>query len=195
MGTWIAQHLTQKLIVSGVVEESERDLYTYGFFLLISRVFFLLVTALVGFLLGIPGASVLFYVLFTLLRGYAGGVHAKTENACTILTVLAMVTSLIGMKLMEVTYVQIIPMGMLVVGSIAVFLLCPLDTAEKPLEISERKRYRAISIVILLSYLLLVLAAWVLAWRKVIYAVACSVFLEGILLIAGKVSSVYWLNC
>lgn len=195
MSSYLAQRLTHKLIASGTIAESESELYIYGLFLLISRVFFLLVTVVIGSLLGIPGASVLFYVLFALLRGYAGGVHAKSENACTVLTTLSVVASLASIKWMGGVHAQIIPAWMLGIGGAAILLLSPLDTAEKPLEGSERKRYRRISIAILLGYLLLALVAWALAWRNVVYAAACSVFLEGVLLVAGKVSSAYQHSC
>ena len=89
MGTWIAEHITQKLIASSVIEEGDRELYSYGFFLLVTRFFFFLVTVFVGLLMGIGGESVLFYMVFFILRTYAGGVHAKTETACTVFTTFA----------------------------------------------------------------------------------------------------------
>lgn len=190
MSGYLAQRITQKLIASGAIAESESELYTYGFFLLVSHVYLLLVTVISGILLGIPGASVLFYVLFALLRGYAGGVHAKTENACTVLTTLSVVACLISIKLMGQIHGQVVPACMLGIGGAAVFLLSPLDTVAKPLEESERRRYRRISLGILLGYLLLAFAAWIVTWTNVIYVIACTIFLEGILLVSGKIFSV-----
>lgn len=187
MSSRLAERLTQMLIASAAIEDGDRELYSYGCFLLVSNAFFLLVTAIIGFLLGIPKTSVLFYVLFTLLRGYAGGVHAKTENVCTVLTTLAMAASLTAIRLMETVQAQFIPWWLLGIGSVVVLFFSPLDTAEKPLKGHERTRYKVLSVVILLGYLFMAFVVSCLAQMNVIYAIACSVFLEGILLIAGKI--------
>lgn len=188
MSTYLAQRLTQMLIASGTVAEEDRELYVYGCFLLISRSLFLLATALMGLALGIPGASVGFYLLYTLLRGYAGGVHAKTETACTVYTTLAIAGSLGIIRLLAALHAQVLPMLMLGLGGLAVFLLSPLDTEEKPLEEAERIHYRRASLLVLAGCILLAAAAWGLELWNLLYAVASSVFLEGVLLTAGRLS-------
>ena len=78
MATRIAAYITNKMLASSVIEEGDSELYCYGFFLLITRFFFFLVTAITGFLSGLLFESIAFYGVFMLLRSYAGGVHAKT---------------------------------------------------------------------------------------------------------------------
>lgn len=188
MSTDLAKRLTKMLIASGTVKEEDRELYEYGCFLLISRGLFLLATVLMGFLLGIPGTGLLFYLLYMPLRGYAGGIHAKTERACTVLTTLAMAGALAAIRLMVSFHAHVVPILMLGIGGVEVLAFSPLDTEEKPLEDSERIHYRKISVLLLLAYLLLALLAYVLTLGNVTYAIACAVFLEGILLTAGKLS-------
>ena len=102
MAGWIAKRITQILVASAVVKEDDTELYIYGFFMLVSRILFLFVTVVTGFLTGILPESILFYVVFTLLRTYAGGVHAKTETACTIFTTFAIVVSVLLIRLLEI---------------------------------------------------------------------------------------------
>ena len=103
MATAIAERIVGKLIATSVVEEVDRELYVYGFFLLITRFFFFLVTFAFGGLLGIPLESVIFYIVFILLRSYAGGVHAKTEMACTLWTTLALGVTVATIKALAVS--------------------------------------------------------------------------------------------
>lgn len=64
MGTWIAEQITCKLIASSVIEEGDRELYSYGFFLLISKIFFFFVAVIAGLLTDTTVESIIFYVVF-----------------------------------------------------------------------------------------------------------------------------------
>lgn len=61
MATVLAERIVSKLIASSAVKEADRELYVYGFFLLITRSFFFLVAVAFGSILGIPCESVIFY--------------------------------------------------------------------------------------------------------------------------------------
>lgn len=142
MGTWIAEHITQKLIASSVIDESDGDLYGYGFFLLLSSVFYLAVAAIVGSAFGILWESVVFYFLFSILREYAGGIHAKTEHGCMLSTIMALLLFIMGIRKMMQAELSTAAMVFLIVGCIAVFLFSPLDVPEKPLSAEDWRHYR-----------------------------------------------------
>lgn len=190
MATRIAECITQKLLASSVIEEGDRELYNYGFFLLITRFSFFFTTVFVGFLLDIPGESIFFYVVFMLLRTYAGGVHARTEITCTILTTLALTASVFGIKIMEQMDSDIIPMLILIGGCLCILLLSPLDTKDKPLEEREKKKYRTVCVSAILFCTTVALVAYRLALNSILCPLACGACLEGVLLIIGKICCV-----
>ena len=92
MVTWLAERISNELIRANIIDTSEKDLYVYGFFLLISKLSFLVLSIMAGFTLKITAEAVVFYVSFIIIREYAGGVHAKTEMVCMITTSLVIVT-------------------------------------------------------------------------------------------------------
>lgn len=186
MGTWIAEKITQKLIASSVIEEGDRELYVYGFFLLTNKILYFLVAAIAGALVGVTVESVVFYIVFMGLRTYAGGIHAKTELACTVLTTLALTVSVLGIKQLNIHTGEALPLLLLGSGSICILLISPLDTADKPLTPEEKLYYRYICTKILGVYLLLIGVARWLMWKNVAYAIIAGIFLEGLLLLAGK---------
>lgn len=186
MASWIADRMTQMLVTSSLIEEGDRELYSYGFFMLISRIYFFFVTAVTGLLMGIPVESVLFYVVFMLLRTYAGGVHAQSEIACSVLTTLALIASVIGIKQLESLGNSLIPLLMLGTGSLCILLFSPLDTMEKQLDEQDKRKYRAICVVIVLLCILTAIIVRAISSRGLLGAVACGTFLESILLVAGK---------
>lgn len=190
MATRIAAYITSRMLASSVIEEDDRALYCYGFFLLITRFFFFLVTVIVGCLLGIPCESVVFYIAFILLRTYAGGVHAKTETVCTVLTTLALGIAVATIKILEFSNGGI--KTFLVFSNLCIWLFSPLDSSEKPLEAEEKRRYRKICYRLLLIYDAVVFAADFLMLPMLYYPVVCGMFLEAFLLSIGKISNRNW---
>ena len=186
MATWLAQQIVRQLLTSAVIDPDDKELYVYGFFLLISKVLYFSIAFITGIILKIPFASIVFYLSFLLLRGYAGGVHAKTETACTILTSLAIIGSLLLIKIMLTWQSWTVPTLMLIGASISIWVLSPLDTAEKPLDEYEKTQYRRFSIAILCGYLLGIGITWYLVWKNISYALITTVFLESLLLAIGK---------
>lgn len=190
MATKIATYITNKMLASSVIEEVDRELYCYGFFLLISGVFFFFITLVAGCLASAPCESIMFYFLFMLLRSYAGGIHANTETVCVILTTLALTVSVFCLKVMKQTNYIEIPFLMLGSGDLCILLFSPLDTKDKPLEKLEKKKYRAVCVSIVLFYTTAALIAFQLSLNAILFSVACSVCLEGILLIVGKLYNI-----
>lgn len=82
MITNLGEKISHKLAASGTISPDDVDLYSYGFFLLLSSVLYLVVVAILGSAFGILWESIVFYFLFSILREYAGGIHAKTEHGC-----------------------------------------------------------------------------------------------------------------
>lgn len=187
MGTWIAEHITQKLIASSVIEEGDRELYSYGFFLLLSSVLYLVVAVIFGSAFGILWESIVFYLLFSILRRYAGGIHAKTEHGCMLSTILALLLSIIGIRKMMQAELSTAAMVFLIVGCAAVFLFSPLDVPEKRLSADDWRHYRRISRRLAAVYALLGVWAVAAGW-PILYPVAASTTLEGILLLAGTIN-------
>lgn len=187
MATRLANRIVLRLIELSVIEEGDAELYSYGFFIVISRLFFFLVTISAGFLAGIPIESILFYVVFMTLRSYAGGVHARTEKSCTVLTTFALTASVLLVKQLKIHTAGFVPLLMLGIGSLCIVLFSPLDSREKPLEHYEKKRYKTICIAILTLYLGVVLVAWVFLINTLFYPVICGIFLESLLLVPGKI--------
>ena len=187
MGTWIAKQITHKLIVPSVIEEGDRELYSYGFFLLISKIFFLFITVIAGLLTDTTIESIIFYVVFMLLRTYAGGIHARTETSCTVLTTLALIASVLVIKQLETHTSGVISLLMLGIGSLCILVFSPLDTDGKPLDEHEKRQYKTICIVILIICIIVALIAWIHCIKTIFYPVCCGICLESILLMLGKI--------
>ena len=189
MVTWLAERISNELIRANIIDTSEKDLYVYGFFLLISKLSFLVLSIMAGFTLKITAEAVVFYVSFIIIREYAGGVHAKTEMVCMITTSLVIVLSIMLIKLMILWCAQVLPLAMLFVGYVLIYAFSPLESNKKPLNSTERIKYRKIILQIITLYAFVVATGWCVGYKRIAYSVICAVFLEGVLLLVGKKSA------
>ncbi len=138
-------------------------------------------------MLGVLWESVLFYALFTLLRGYAGGIHAEKEGTCLICTTAAMFLATGLIRWLEAPSHGAAGLGLLLAGLTGVFVLSPLDTPEKPLSPEDRIRYRRLSLTVSLAAAGGSLVTAALGWVTPLAIAAPALALEGLLLTAGAV--------
>lgn len=185
----IADHISQKLIAISLIEENDRDLYVYGFFLLIARIFFFIIVIIAGFLTGILFESIVFYFVFVLLRTYAGGMHAKTEAQCTILTTFALTASVIYIRILSQMQSISCSIFLLISGCLCILLFSPLDTKAKPLDAHEKKNYRSACHIIVLLCAVGAVFTYILRLDTFFCAIVIGIFLEAILLLMGIVFS------
>ena len=183
----LGEKIAHKLAASGTISSEDIDLYGYGFFLLLSSALYLVVVAIFGSAFGILWESIVFYFLFSILREYAGGIHAKTEHGCMLSTILALLLSIIEIRKMMQAELSTAAMVFLIVGCAAVFLFSPLDVPEKPLSADDWRYYRRISRRVAEAYTFLGVWAAVFGW-PILYPITASVTLEGILLLAGTIN-------
>ena len=182
----IADRISEEMLHEGLILEEDRELYQYGFFLLISRGIFFVIAGIAGALVGNLWDSIFFYILFSLLRGYAGGLHADREAVCLFSTTASLfLASKIIFCLRRGNYV-ILSCGVLVVCSALVLLIAPLDSDSKPLGESEMRHYRKVT---RLLTLLMNLSSfvWLIAGYPQFLFISCVVTgVEAVLLILGK---------
>ena len=182
----IADRISEEMLHEGLILEEDRELYRYGFFLLISRGIFFVIAGIAGAFVGNLWDSIFFYILFSFLRGYAGGLHADREAVCLFSTTASLfLAAKIIFCLRRGNYV-ILSCGVLVVCSALVLLIAPLDSDSKPLGESEMRHYRKITrhLILLMNLSSFV---WLMAGYPQFLFISCVVTgVEAVLLILGK---------
>ena len=182
----LAKHLADKLLLIGSITKDERELYIYGFFMLLSNLMYLILACFFGLILGCLVESIIFYIAFQLIRRYAGGYHASTETRCEILSTFFIVVCIVTIKLADLHGFQNILFIAALVSAVCIFFLCPLDTPEKPLSGEEFRQFRKISRFILLGLVSVVVISYS-KWFRILLVPCClGLILECILLVTEK---------
>lgn len=186
----LSVRLTKILLDKGSITEDERDLYIYGFFMLLSQLMYFILACIFGLLFQCFLDSIIFYIAFQFIRRYAGGYHAKTETRCEILSSLSIIGSIGIIELLDMYDFQIVLLSITLFSAGCIFVLCPLDTPEKPLSNKELKYFRKISWLILFIIAALIVVSYIFGWSYIFSPCCMSLILESILIIAGKIKQI-----
>lgn len=178
--------ITEALCKAQAIEEIDRELYGYGFFVLLSQGLFLLMSTLFGFLLGTPWESIIFYFMFSTLRCYAGGFHASKERDCTRYTTLALLLASGSIRILSNAESSVLSFAMLAVSYAVVYLLSPLDSENKPLSVGDFKEYRKKSRTIGIVIVFIAITGIFVNIPGILHAASSSMVLESFLLVLGK---------
>ena len=183
--------LTNKLISKGSITENERELYIYGFFMLLSHIMYFVLACIFGMLFKCFIESIIFYIAFQFIRRYAGGYHAKTETRCEILSTLSILCCIVLIKLSKMYDIRIALLSISLVFAVLIFILCPLDTPEKPLSDKEYKYFRKISWIILSLIIVAIIVSFIFKFNVVFAPCCASLILEGVLIGTGQIKKAY----
>lgn len=186
----LSKRFADRLLSDGTITQEEYELYVYGLFMLLSQIMFLIVICIIGISIGCILESIIFYIAFQFIRGYAGGYHAATETKCEILSTLSVLACVGIIKLSKFYDFQIAMIISTVLSVICILAFCPLDTPEKPLSEKEFKCFRKISWLILFVIILLIVLSYCFRIKFAFVPLCMSLILESILLIAGKIKSI-----
>lgn len=177
------------MITFGEIESGEKELYIYGFFMLFSRLLFLIITAAVGIISGVFIESMAFFMAFFILRSYAGGIHAANEAACTILTSITLIISVLLVKTCMLFSGIYLSAGLMLLSTIPVLWLSPIDAPGKRLTAEEKQIYKKKTATVLGIILIVGVLALCGRWYGLLFACTLSVALEAILLLCAKLQT------
>ena len=155
--------------------------------MLLSQTLYFILTLIFGVLLNIIFESVVFYVAFQFIRTNAGGIHASSELKCEVATTVSLLVCLGFIKICDLYNFKMVILIITMVAAVFIFLLCPLDTPDKPLTIKEKKYFQKKSWIIVLIILTIIGLSLCFKINTLMYPCCMSLILESILLFLGKI--------
>lgn len=169
------------------IEQSEAEVYQYGYRLLIEKVCALIITIVIAVLFDAWKEILVFCIAFIPIRTFAGGYHAKYSLSCMLLSAgVLIINVLIGKWFMSTGY-----------GSYAILLevilypviawMSPVENSNRTISDSERKYFKRMVMVlyavqIFAGFFLMVLARTDL----IVSAVLAHVSVMGSLVVGRK---------
>ncbi len=136
----------------GIIK-NEKEIYAYGFELVISFFINVLISIIIGMIFSCLIEVIIFLLSFIILRSYTGGYHANTHLKCTVCMVIAILILVLNLRYQ----LPILVLGTLSVLSILfISIICPIENVNKIIDVSDYPEFKRKAIVI--SFLLLCVA-------------------------------------
>lgn len=157
----ISAKITAFLISQKIVQDKDKEIYEYGFDLILADFFNFSMILFIGGACGQLVPAVMYLLAFVGLRSFCGGYHAKTHLRCHIGTIGVFIFFLLLLNMPQLTDRKALLLWGDFIALIPVLLFSPITHANKPLSEDARKRNRLLSIGL---FLLMILCAIILTY-------------------------------
>lgn len=180
MLNWIASYGTNLLIRHRVIEKNQKDIYYYGFELMISTSFAIISILLMSFFLQKSEISIVFLLCFISIRLFSGGFHADTYGKCFLLTnslflICCILVSAYGLLSQKCWMV------LLLISAIYIWRNAPVEHVQNPLnpdKIKKNKRNtHKVIVVVFICIMLAYLLGFETGYKAAIISIAMAAFL------------------
>lgn len=142
----LAQNITNFFIAKNVIKITERDIYVYGFELMLSGIVSAVMILFVGAVFHEFFHAVIFLFIMIPVRMFTGGYHADTHFTCNVVFLLAFLISVVFLQITIHMELDVVVWVMVCVGLILVARYAPLENKNKRLSDIEKLKYRKIGI-------------------------------------------------
>lgn len=184
----LSLYLVDWMVNNNVVKEEERDIYDYG----VDQIVFTGLNIITMIIIGVVTHSLWtiagFSLFYMVLRVYAGGYHADTQLKCFILSNI-MILIVVGVD-RWINIDRPLQLAIVVISTVLILWLGPVDTVTKPLDSLERKVYKKRMIIIMIMESALFLVFLMAKFAIVSKCVTLSYLAVAIMLMGGVIDNI-----
>lgn len=172
----LASNITDFFVARKVIQESEHEIYTYGFDLMISGFMNVLLVISAGIIIGEIWKALIFVFIMVTVRMYTGGYHADTHIMCNIIFLTTFLLSILMHNIVDMISLSGLVWFVQCIGLILIVRFAPLENRNKRLNAEQKVRYRRISIGLYLIYIVIAIVLDIIGHMKMhmLYALLCS---------------------
>lgn len=167
------------------IDDEEAEIVRYGLEMAALKITFFAAALAVSLLMNSFWQFIIFISLFSVLRSYAGGYHAKTRIRCFIQSMLLIIAAVMIINITQkITYI-IIPLSLsALVACAVIWRIAPVDTKNKRLNFDEKVPLRKKTRITLAVEIIIGIVLYLLNFKMVSCAVALSIIASCVLLLA-----------
>lgn len=143
------------------IEQSEAEIYQYGYRLLIEKVCALMMTILIAVLFDAWKEILVFCIAFIPIRTFAGGYHAKSFLSCMVLSAGVLILNVLIGKWVIFTGYGCYAILLEVILYPVIAWMSPVENSNRTISDSERKYFKRMVMVL---YVVQILVEMLFMW-------------------------------
>ncbi len=168
----ISSKIISLLCENNILEREKQELYTYALEIILQSILHFSTAIIIGCIFGMALESFLMFLSFSLVRQFAGGLHAKTPLRCYFTSIAAITSMLFLIWIFTKWENNIAYYITLSVSVLTIWIASPIESSNKPLSYKEKKVFKGVSIA--LSSIITVLAVMIYEFVAVNVGVSLS---------------------
>lgn len=178
------QTLGDLLIENNNIDSSELELFNYG--LRVAKLLFanLFTAILISYFMGTTLYCILFLLVFSPLRRYSGGFHAKSPVICFVESqVLIVSAQLFAINFNDnIGFLHEIILLLSCIAGIIIYFKSPVYSRYKPLTPAQEKSYGKLAKILTVLYILLSFLLFIMDKRVIFLLISIALILQSCLL-------------
>lgn len=144
-----AERIAAWLIRREAIEASDRELYVYAAYSLLVTIFPIMLSMLMGMIMGKLLDSLRIVFPFMVIRKYSGGYHAKHPWTCFLCSCMLLFICILTASNIKCS----VPFAVITAcAAISLVMFSPIDSEDRRLEQTEKKRYRTIAALLSIGF-------------------------------------------
>lgn len=180
----LSDKFAEKLIQTGVISESDADVYSFGFFQTVMLILNVITTLILGlaFQLFIP--CIVLNLSYIPIRICAGGHHADSPLKCYVYSAVDIIILLSILKWIPMHFS--VTLILIITAGVIIFILSPVETENNPLDEMERQVYRKRTLFVLAIEIVVYVFLFIFfRYSQSLSAISLGLFTEALMLLAG----------
>lgn len=167
------------------IDDEEAEIVRYGLEIAVLKITFFASALIISLLMNSFWQFIIFISLFSILRSYAGGYHAKTRIQCFIQSMLLVVAAIMIINITQKITYLIVPLSVIALAaSITIWLIAPVDSENKRLDFDEKAIMRRKTRITLAAEVIIGVTLYILNFKTISCAVTLAVTSSCVLLLA-----------
>lgn len=186
----LSERITDYLVRKGEISKEEVKIYHYGFTVAIDTVVDMVVLFIIGILMKHLIATIIFILVFTTVRIYTGGYHARTRIACIGITGMSLIFNIVVSEFISKAGISFYYYIVVSVFSVLItYLKAPVKNENKILEDEEVIVYHRKSLM-LVSFFVIIAGICLLLHRTESTFISTTLFEISLMMLVCKTRDV-----
>lgn len=180
----LSKVLTNYIIRKGMVDETDREIYEYGFQIAMELGIFVFFCVLLSVITGMIKEGILFFIIFAPLRSYAGGLHLEKYASCLVLSCLTFGGILLVVKCIEVP--AALSLILLFVLELAVYLLYPVENVNRLVDKEENVYFKKKLRIFLIADMMIAIVCLAVGSGSMLFLITATFLMITVTMSIGK---------
>lgn len=133
------------LIKNKAIQEEEKEVYEYGFGVLLAFILNVAIILSISLILGIFSQTVVFLMCYCPLRQYTGGYHASNYKKCLLVFIFAYLVTIFSVELLVQNDFSFVIFIGATISCIIISIMGPVESENNKLDENQLQKYRKIT--------------------------------------------------